>query len=110
MSQSVDSDLALKISSFDSKALDRCVEGIINRAVKKHGVQFSGPIFLPRDIKKVTVNRSPHVDRKAQEQFEVRRHKRMIIIRKVSQQFIETLQALHIESSVGIEFEFVKGK
>ena len=101
-------DIVVKFSSFDSEILDKCVQYMVN-SIKKVGAQFSGPIFLPRDIKKFTVNRSPHVDRKALEQFELRTHKRVIIIRKASSDVVDSLSKLELPSGIDVKVEVLTG-
>lgn len=101
-------DIVVKFSSFDSAILDKCVQYMVN-SIKKVGAQFSGPIFLPRDIKKVTVNRSPHIDRKSMEQFEVRTHKRVIIIRKASSDVVDSLSKLELPSGIDVKVEVLTG-
>jgi small subunit ribosomal protein S10 len=101
-------DIVVKFSSFDSETLDKCVQYMVN-SIKKVGAQFSGPIFLPRDIKKVTVIRGPHVDRKAMEQFEVRTHKRVIIIRKASSDVVDSLSKLELPSGIDVKVEVLAG-
>jgi small subunit ribosomal protein S10 len=97
-------DIVVKFSSFDDKILDKSVNYMVS-SIKKVGAQFSGPIFLPRDIKKVTVNRSPHVDRKSMEQFEIRTHKRVIIIRKASSDVVDSLSKLELPSGIDVKVE-----
>ena len=97
-------DIVVKFSSFNSEILDKCVHYMVN-SIKKVGAQFSGPIFLPKDIKKVTVNRSPHVDKKSMEQFEVRTHKRVIIIRKASSDVVDSLSKLELPSGIDVKVE-----
>ena len=101
-------DIVVKFSCFDSVILDKCVHYMVN-SIKKVGAQFSGPIFLPRQIKKVTVNRSPHVDRKAQDQFEIRTHKRVIIIRKASSDVVDSLSKLELPSGIDVKVEVLTG-
>jgi small subunit ribosomal protein S10 len=101
-------DIVVKFSSFDSEILDKCVQYMVN-SIKKVGAQFSGPIFLPRDIKKVTINRSPHIDRKSMEQFEIRTHKRVIIIRKASSDVVDSLSKLELPSGIDVKVEVLTG-
>lgn len=101
-------DIVVKFSSFDSNVLDKCVQYMVN-SIKRVGAQFSGPIFLPRDIKKVTVNRSPHIDRKSMEQFELRTHRRVIIIRKASSEVVDSLSKLELPSGIEIKVDVLVG-
>ena len=101
-------DIVVKFASFDSSSLDKCVHRMVS-SIKKVGAQFSGPIFLPMSIKKTTVNRSPHIDRKSMEQFEIRTHKRMLIIRKASSEVVESLSKLELSSGIDVSVEVLTG-
>lgn len=101
-------DIVVKFSAFDSQILDKCVHYVVS-AIKRVGAQFSGPIFLPRDIKKITLSRSPHIDKKSMEQFELRTHKRVIIIRKASSEVVDTLSKLELPTGIDIKVEVLDG-
>lgn len=101
-------DIVVKFASFDSEKLDKCVSYMVS-SIKKVGAQFSGPIFLPRDIKKVTVTRSPHVDKKSMEQFELRTHRRVIIIRKASSDVVDSLSKLELPGGIDVKVEVLTG-
>jgi small subunit ribosomal protein S10 len=101
-------DIVVKFLSFDSKTLDKTITYMVN-SIKKVGAQFSGPIFLPGDIKKITLNRSPHIDAKSKEQFEIRTHKRVIIIRKASSEVVESLERMELPSGIDIKVEVLTG-
>lgn len=83
-------DLIMKLISFNRAALLKGVKQITDAITRAGGI-YSGPIFLPTDITKITVQRSPHIDKKSMEQFEKRTHKRCIIIRNISRQMMEAL-------------------
>lgn len=83
-------DLIMKLMSFNKAALIKGVKQITNAITSAGGI-YSGPIFLPTDITKITVQRGPHIDKKSMEQFEKRTHKRCIIIRNISREIMESL-------------------
>jgi len=71
--------IRIKLQGFDYRVIDQSAVEIVETA-KRSGARVSGPIPLPTRIEKLTVNRSPHVNKKAMEQFETRTHKRLIDI------------------------------
>ena len=71
--------IRIRLKAFDHKLLDQSTREIVETA-RRTGAQFAGPIPLPTTINKYTVLRSPHVDKKSREQFEIRTHKRMLDI------------------------------
>ena len=70
-------NIRIRLKAFDHRLLDQSTREIVNTA-KRTGAQICGPIPLPTRIEKFTVNRSPHVDKKSREQFEIRTHKRVL--------------------------------
>lgn len=96
--------LRIKIKSYDHRTLDQSVKKIVE-IVKRMGIEISGPIPLPVDRTIYTVDRSPHIDKKSREQFEVRIHKRIIDIFEPTRDTIEALQALEMPSGVSIEIK-----
>jgi small subunit ribosomal protein S10 len=72
-------NIRIRLKAFDHRILDSSTREIVNTA-KRTGAQVRGPIPLPTRIEKFTVNRSPHVDKKSREQFEMRTHKRLLDI------------------------------
>ena len=71
--------IRIKLQGFDYRVIDQSAQDIVETA-KRSGARVSGPIPLPTRIEKLSVNRSPHVDKKSMEQFETRTHKRLIDI------------------------------
>ena len=71
--------IRIKLQGFDYRVIDQSAQDIVETA-KRSGARVSGPIPLPTRIEKLSVNRSPHVDKKSMEQFEVRTHKRLLDI------------------------------
>ncbi len=90
--------------SFDSKLIDRSVNDLV-QTVKRTGSQLSGPIPLPNKIEKVTVLRSPHVNKKSREQFEIRTHKRLMDIMEPTAQTIDALMKLELPAGVEVEIK-----
>ena len=96
--------IRISVKSFDHKLLDEAVKKIVLIA-KDSGAVVVGPIPLPTRIEKVTVNRSTFVNKDAREQFEIRRHKRIVDIVEPTPKTLELLQDINIPSGVGIEIK-----
>jgi len=94
--------IVIKLCAYDRFVLDRSVEDILETS-KRTGATVVGPIPLPTRIEKFTVLRSPHVDRKSREQFEMRTHKRLIEIRDPSSSTIDALKGLNLPAGVDIK-------
>ena len=97
-------NIRIRLKAFDHRVLDFSTREIVNTA-KRTGAQVRGPIPLPTLIEKFTVNRSPHVDKKSREQFEMRVHKRLIEITQSSQQTMDALMKLELPAGVDIEIK-----
>jgi small subunit ribosomal protein S10 len=98
--------LRLRIQAYDHKLLDNTCRQIIETA-KRQDAEIVGPIPLPKEIKKYTVNRSTFIDKNSREQFELRVHKRLIDILNPNQAIIESLSNLNLPSGVDIEIKMV---
>ena len=96
--------IRIRLKSYDYKVLDQSVERIVQTA-QRTGVKLVGHIPLPTERKIFCVNRSPHVDKKSREQFEMRIHKRLIDILQPTPQTIESLSSLDLPSGVDIELK-----
>ncbi|MEN3013291.1 MAG: 30S ribosomal protein S10 [Endomicrobiia bacterium] len=96
--------IRIKLKSYDHKILDNSVKEIIE-TVKRTGVKISGPVLLPVKVRRYTVLRSPHVDKKSREQFEVRIHKRLIDIMDPTPATIEELMKLQLPSGIEVEIK-----
>ncbi len=94
--------IRIKLKSYDHNLIDKSAERIV-RTVKQTGAVVSGPIPLPTRRSVYTVNRSPHVDKKSREQFEVRIHKRIIDIFSSTQKTIDALMRLELPAGVDVE-------
>jgi small subunit ribosomal protein S10 len=97
-------NIRIRFSAFDSKLLDKAVIQIINH-IKRVGGVIKGPIPLPNKIDKVTVNRSPHVNKKSMEQFEIRKFRRLIEIVNVSQEITEQLSSIDLPAGIEAEIK-----
>ena len=93
--------LRIKLQAFDHRILDQSVSEILNTA-KRTGSVVAGPIPLPTRIERFTVNRSPHVDKKSMEQFEIRTHKRMLDIVNPNARTVDELKKLNLPAGVDI--------
>lgn len=96
--------IRISVKSFDHRLLDDAVKKIVTIAGDS-GAKVVGPIPLPTKIEKVTVNRSTFVNKDSREQFEIRRHKRIIDILEPSSKTMELLQEISIPNGVGIEIK-----
>ena len=98
--------LRIRVRAYESKVLDASVKQIIDTALRYDAV-VQGPIPLPTEIKKYTVNRAAFVYKNAREQFEMRVHKRLIDILNPSPKVIEALTNLSLPSGVNIDVKMI---
>ena len=96
--------IRIKLRAFDHRILDQSAAEIVETA-KKTGANVSGPIPLPTKREDYTVLRSPHVDKKSREQFEIRTHKRLLDILEPTQQTIDALMKLDLSAGVNVELK-----
>jgi small subunit ribosomal protein S10 len=96
--------IRIKLKSYDHSLIDKSAEKII-KTVKSTGAVVSGPIPLPTKKTIYTVLRSPHVDKKSREQFEIRTHKRLIYIEEPTSQTVEALKKLNMPAGVDIRIK-----
>lgn len=96
--------IRIRLKAFDSRVLDTSTKEIVDTA-KRTGAMVAGPIPLPTNIERYTVLRSPHVDKKSREQFEIRTHKRMLDILEPTQQTVDSLMKLDLASGVEVEIK-----
>ena len=94
--------LRIRIRAYDHKILDASVKQILDTA-ERYGAQLMGPVPLPTDIRKYTVNRSTFVHKDAREQFEMRTHKRLMDILDPTPKIIDALTNLNLPAGVDIE-------
>uniref|UniRef100_A0A7C4TAU9 Small ribosomal subunit protein uS10 n=1 Tax=candidate division WOR-3 bacterium TaxID=2052148 RepID=A0A7C4TAU9_UNCW3 len=98
--------LRIRLKSYDHRVLDQSVKSIVDTA-KRFGINISGPVPLPTERSLYTVLRSPHVDKKSREQFELRIHKRLIELNDVTPDVIDALNKLEIPAGVYVEVKAV---
>jgi small subunit ribosomal protein S10 len=94
--------IRLKLKAYDHRVLDRSVAAIVE-AVKRTGAEIRGPIPMPTKIKKYTVLKSPHVNKDAREQFEMRMHGRLIDIVSATTDTVDSLMKLDLAPEVNVE-------
>ena len=94
-------NIRIRLKAFDHRLLDQSTKEIVHTA-KRTGANVRGPIPLPTRIEKFTVNRSPHVDKKSREQFEIRTHKRIIDIYSPN---AKLLDSVHLPAGVDIKIK-----
>ena len=96
--------IRIKLKGYDYRLLDQSVKEIVE-TVKRTGAKVAGPIPIPTTINKYCVLRSPHVDKKSREQFEIRIHKRLLDILEPTQQTVDALMRLDLASGVDVEIK-----
>lgn len=97
-------NIRIRLRAYDYRVLDQSTSEIVNTA-KRTGAKICGPIPLPTDIEKYTVLRSPHIDKKSREQFEIRTHKRLLDIIEWSPQTVDALMKLDLPAGVDVEIK-----
>ncbi len=96
--------IRIKMKSYDHRLLDKSVVEVVNVA-KRTGARVVGPIPLPTKISRFTVLRSPHVDKKSREQFEIRIHKRLLDIMEPSPKTVDMLSKLDLPAGIDVEIK-----
>ena len=97
----MDDKIQIRMEAYDHETLDQAAVDIVETA-KRTGARVSGPIPLPTRIERYTVLRSPHVDKKSREQFEIRTHKRLIYIADPTSKTVDALSKLNVPAGVDI--------
>lgn len=105
-SEELPQKLRLRIKSYDHKLIDTSARQIIE-AAERNDAKIAGPIPLPTEHKRYTVNRSSFIDKDSREQFELRVHKRLVEILNPSQKIIESLSNLNLPAGVDVEIKMV---
>ena len=95
-------NIRIRLKAYDHRVLDQSTHEIVNTA-KRTGAQVRGPIPLPTKIEKYTVLRSPHIDKKSREQFEIRTHRRLLDIIDPTPQTVDALMKLDLAAGVDVE-------
>ena len=96
--------IRIRLKAYDHRLLDRSVKDLVDTA-KRTGASIKGPIPLPTKINKFCVLRSPHVDKKSREQFEIRTHKRLMDIVEPTQHTVDALMKLDLPAGVDVEIK-----
>ena len=96
--------IRIRLKAYDHRILDQSTTEIVDTA-KRTGAQIAGPIPLPTVKNRYTVLRSPHVDKKSREQFEIRTHKRLLDVLEPTQQTIDALGKLDLAAGVDVEIK-----
>jgi small subunit ribosomal protein S10 len=96
--------IRIRLKGFDHAVIDQTTADIV-RTAEKTGATISGPIPLPTRVQRWTVNRSPHVDKKSREQFEMRTHKRLLDIVDPTPQTVDALMKLDLAAGVDVEIK-----
>lgn len=97
-------NIRIRLKAYDHRLLDQSAKEIINTAMRT-GAVVRGPVPMPTRREVFTVNRSPHIDKKSREQFEIRTHKRMLDIVDWSPQTVDALMKLELAAGVDVEIK-----
>lgn len=104
--EEVKSKIRIKIKAYDHKIIDQSAKQIVETA-ERTGADFSGPVPLPTEIRKYTVNKSTFVHKKSRDQYEMRIHKRLIDIMNPVAKTIDNLTNLNLPAGVDIEIKMM---
>jgi small subunit ribosomal protein S10 len=101
--------IRIRLKSFDHKILEQATKDIVV-AIKRTGAGISGPVPLPRRIQRFTINRSPHVNKKSREQFEIRTQLRLLFINYPTPQTIEALKKVDLPAGIDVDIKLMGAK
>ena len=104
MASAFSDKIRIRLKAYDSRVLDQSTTEIVDTA-RRTGARVAGPIPLPTEIRRYTVLRGPHVDKKSREQFEIRTHKRLLDIIEPTQQTLDALMKLDLSAGVDVEIK-----
>ncbi|HDY67735.1 MAG: 30S ribosomal protein S10 [Candidatus Scalindua sediminis] len=104
MANEVDFKIRIRMEAYDHRILDQSAAEIVETA-KRTGAKVSGPIPLPTRMERYTVLRSPHVDKKSREQFEIRTHKRIIDIIEPTAKTVDALNKLNMPAGIEVKIK-----
>ena len=96
--------IRIRLRAYDHRVLDQAADRIVQTA-QRTNAKTAGPIPLPTEIERFTVNRSPFIDKDSREQFEIRTHKRLIDIVDPNPRVVDALMRLNLPAGVGIEIK-----
>ena len=97
-------NIRIRLKAFDHRLIDNSAREIVETA-KRTGATVRGPVPLPTKMERYTVNRSPHVDKKSREQFEIRTHKRLLDIFEPTSQTVDALMKLELPAGVDVQIK-----
>lgn len=97
-------NIRIRLKAYDHRILDMSAKEIVQTA-RRTGAQVRGPVPLPTRIERFTVNRSPHIDKKSREQFQMATHKRLLDILEPTPQTVEALMKLDLAAGVDVEIK-----
>ena len=97
-------NIKIRMEAYDHEALDKSTAELVDTA-KRTGARVKGPIPLPTRIERYTVLRSPHIDKKSREQFEIRTHKRILFIEDYSPKTVDAISKLNLPAGVDIRIK-----
>ncbi len=104
MANEMDFKIRIRMEAYDHRTLDQSAADIVETA-KRTGAKVSGPIPLPTRMERYTVLRSPHVDKKSREQFEIRTHKRIIDILEPTAKTVDALNKLNMPAGIEVKIK-----
>jgi small subunit ribosomal protein S10 len=104
MANEMDFKIRIRMEAYDHRILDQSAADIVETA-KRTGAKVSGPIPLPTRMERYTVLRSPHVDKKSREQFEIRTHKRIIDIIEPTAKTVDALNKLNMPAGIEVKIK-----
>ena len=96
--------IKIRMESYDHEALDKSALELVDTA-KRTGARVQGPVPLPTRIERYTVLRSPHIDKKSREQFEIRTHKRILFISEYDAKTVDSISKLNLPAGVDIRIK-----
>ena len=97
-------NIRIRLKAFDHRLIDNSAREIVDTA-RRTGATVRGPVPLPTKMERFTVNRSPHVDKKSREQFEIRTHRRLLDIVEPTPQTVDALMKLDLAAGVDVEIK-----
>ncbi len=100
----IQQDIKIRMEAYDHEALDKSAAELVDTA-KRTGARVQGPVPLPTRIERYTVLRSPHIDKKSREQFEIRTHKRILFISEPTAKTIDAISKLNLPAGVDIRIK-----
>jgi small subunit ribosomal protein S10 len=97
-------NIKIRMEAYDHEALDKSAAELVDTA-KRTGARVTGPVPLPTRVERYTVLRSPHIDKKSREQFEIRTHKRILFISEPTAKTVDAISKLNLPAGVDIRIK-----